>query len=141
MHCQFLNSFLVYISSCLTHRSKFLPLLHAVHVYCMLFFSIYLSSVIYCNVCSVSAKNIECDLNLSLSTFMINSYQPIPFSSVCPSLDFIPAVYFYKAHFSFTSLSLRNGDHSFIYSFYSCYFLVILSLTLVPQYLISMLPV
>ena len=81
-------------SSCPTHRMKVLPLLHAVHVYCTLFLSLYLLLSLSCSVVPSTSTQFNENLFRPYSETLPNFYQPIPCSSVCSCLNSISSFYF-----------------------------------------------
>ena len=97
-------------SSCLTHSKRTYPILHAMHIYCLLFIHIYMF---------LSLIHTRCTTNLTSEQPNSNSstpYQPIPHASACLCLDSVPLAFFCKTH-HLASLGLRSRRNTcFLFS-------------------------
>lgn len=101
--CENLTSLL--LSSCFTHRKKLLSVLHALHVYCIAFLTLYSFLSVACPVCTSTVNSHENTFYSSYINFMPTVYQPIPNSSVCSSFDSIPSLYFSNFRFIYRRIS------------------------------------
>jgi hypothetical protein len=95
-------------SFCFTHRKKIFSLLHAVHVFSLFVYSIYVMLCLACPFLTFSC------ITLSASSQELYPYQPIPNASVCTCLDSIPVALFARPKFAYRSLcSKRHANFLF----------------------------